>query len=121
MTTYYPIVIERETSGAVSAYVPGLPVYAAADTRAKAEQAIRATLAAYLDAHPDSAPTSHVRVARVSDDGSGVQLVGVGALLGAGRSRRKARASQLNGRLGGRPRKKAALRKKPNLRKKHVE
>ena len=30
MTTYYPIVIETEASGAVSAYVPGLPVYAAA-------------------------------------------------------------------------------------------
>ena len=109
MTTYYPIVIETETSGAVSAYVPGLPVYAAADTRPKAEQAIRATLAAYLGAHPDSAPTSHVRVARVSD-GSKVQLVGVGALLGTGRSPRKARASQLNGRLGGRPRT-TALRK----------
>ena len=104
MTTYYPIVIETETNGAISAYVPGLPVYAAADTRSKAEQAIRATLAAYLVAHPDTAPTSSVRVARVSG-GSRVQLVGVGALLGAGRSRRKARASQLNGRLGGRPRK----------------
>jgi predicted RNase H-like HicB family nuclease len=102
MTTYYPIVIEIETSGAFSAYVPGLPVYAAADTRAKAEQAIRATLAAYLVAHPDTAPTSAVRVARVSE-GSKVQLVGVGALLGAGRSRRKARSSRLNGRLGGRP------------------
>ena len=68
MTTYYPIVIETETSGAVSAYVPGLPVYAAADTRLKAEHAIR-------------------------------------ALLGTGRSRRKARSSQANGRLGGRPRK----------------
>ena len=107
MTTYYPIVLETETSGAVSAYVPGLPVYAAADTRAKAEQAIRSTLAAYLDAHPDAAPTSAVRVARVSD-GSHVQLVGVGALLGTRRSRRKAQASQLNGRLGGRPRTTAA-------------
>jgi predicted RNase H-like HicB family nuclease len=104
MTTYYPIVIETETSGAFSAYVPGLPVYAAADTRVKAEQAIRSTLAAYLGAHPDTVPTSAVRVARVSD-GSRVQLVGVGALLGAGRSPRKARSSQLNGRLGGRPRK----------------
>ena len=111
MTTYYyPIVLETETSGAVSAYVPGLPVFAAADTRPKAEQAIRATLAAYLAAHPDTAPRSTVRVARVSD-GSKVQLVGVGALLGAGRSRRKARASQLNGRLGGRPRKTAASRR----------
>jgi predicted RNase H-like HicB family nuclease len=105
MTTYFPIVIETETSGAVSAYVPGLPVYAAADSRAKAEQAIRRTLAAYLTVHPETAPTSRVRVARVSD-GSKVQLVGVGALLGAGRSPRKARSSQMNGRLGGRPRKK---------------
>src|SRR5688572_28855998 len=102
MTTYYPIVIERETSGAVSAYVPGLPVYAAADTRPKAERLICATLAAYLDAHPDAAPASAVRVARVSG-GSHVELVGVGALLGARRSLRKVRASQRNGRLGGRP------------------
>jgi predicted RNase H-like HicB family nuclease len=108
MTTYYPIVIETETSGAVSAYVPGLPVFAAADTRTKAEQAIRGTLAAYLEAHPDSVPTSDVRVARVSDGrGSKVRIVGIGALLGTGRSRRKARASQVNGRLGGRPRKTA--------------
>jgi predicted RNase H-like HicB family nuclease len=108
MTTYYPIVIETETSGAVSAYVPGLPVFAAADTRIKAERAIRETLAAYLEAHPDSVPTSDVRVARVSDgQQSKVHIVGVGALLGTGRSRRKARASQVNGRLGGRPRKTA--------------
>ncbi|MBI2829168.1 MAG: type II toxin-antitoxin system HicB family antitoxin [Acidobacteria bacterium] len=108
MTTYYPIVMETEASGAVSAYVPGLPVFAAADTRTKAERAIRGTLAAYLEAHPDSVPTSQVRVARVSDrQRSKVRIVGVGALLGAGRSRRKARASQVNGRLGGRPRKTA--------------
>jgi predicted RNase H-like HicB family nuclease len=108
MTTYYPIVIETEASGAVSAYVPGLPVFAAADTRTKAEQAIRETLTAYLEAHPDSLRTSDVRVARVSDgQRSKVHIVGVGALLGAGRSRRKARASKVNGRLGGRPRKTA--------------
>ena len=108
MTTYYPIVIESEASGAVSAYVPGLPVYAAADTRAKAEQAIRETLAGYLEAHPDSVPTSDVRVARVSGARrTNVHIVGVGALLGSGRSRRKARTSRKNGRLGGRPRKMA--------------
>jgi predicted RNase H-like HicB family nuclease len=103
MTSYFPIVIDTEANGAVSAYVPGLPVYAAADTPAKAESAIRSTLAAYLDAHPESTPTSRVRVARVAN--GSVRLVGVGALLGTGRSRRKARASALNGRLGGRPRK----------------
>jgi len=108
MTSYYPVVIETEATGAVSAYVPGLPVFAAADSRAKAEQAIRQTLTAYLEAHPDSVPTSDVRVARVSDrHRSRVSIVGVGALLGSGRSRRKARASQANGRLGGRPRKSA--------------
>jgi predicted RNase H-like HicB family nuclease len=108
MTTYYPIVIETEASGAVSAYVPGLSVFAAADTRTRAERAIRETLAAYLEAHPDSVPTSDVRVARVSDgQRPKVHIVGVGALLGTGRSRRKARASQVNGRLGGRPRKNA--------------
>jgi hypothetical protein len=32
MTMLYPIVLETEESGAVSAYVPGLPVYAAADS-----------------------------------------------------------------------------------------
>ena len=108
MTSYYPIVFEAEASGAVSAYVPGLPVFAAADTRAKAERAIRETLAGYLEAHPDSAPTSMVRVARVSGaQRSKVHIVGVGALLGTGRSQRKARASQVNGRLGGRPRRPA--------------
>jgi hypothetical protein len=36
MTDFYPIVLETEDRGAVSAYVPGLPVYAAAETHAKA-------------------------------------------------------------------------------------
>ena len=108
MISRYPIVIETEISGAVSAYVPGLPVFAAADTRAKVKQAIRETLASYLEAHPESAPTSEVLVARVSDgQRSKVHIVGVGALLGTGRSQRKARTSRLNGRLGGRPRKTA--------------
>ena len=108
MTNHYPIVIETELNGAVSAYVPGLPVFAAANTRAEAERAIRRTLQAYLAAHPDSVPTSAVRVARVSiGQRSTVRIVGVGALLGTGRSRLKARASKLNGRLGGRPRKTA--------------
>jgi hypothetical protein len=105
MTTYYPIVIETEGNRAVSAYIPGLPVDAAADTRAKAQRAIRDTLAAYVAARPGSVPTCDVRVARVPRGGSAVRIVGVGALLGTGRSRRKARVSRRNGSLGGRPRK----------------
>ena len=106
MTVHYPIVLETEASGAVSAYVPWLPVYAAADSHARAERAIRAVLTAYLEAHPDSRPHARVRVARLSDRQSGrVDIVGVAALVGARRSAAKARASRANGRLGGRPRK----------------
>jgi predicted RNase H-like HicB family nuclease len=104
MTVHYPIVLETEANGAVSAYVPGLPVYAAADSHAKAERAIRGVLTAYLNAHPASRPGARVRVARVSDRGkTRVSVVGVAALVGARRSDAKARASRANGRLGGRP------------------
>jgi predicted RNase H-like HicB family nuclease len=106
MTLLYPIVLETEESGAVSAYVPGLPVYAAAETRAKAERAIRTVLTAYLEAHPDSRPDARVRVARFSTTARAkVDIVGPAALVGAHRSTTKARASRENGRLGGRPRK----------------
>jgi hypothetical protein len=101
----YPIVLETEDSGAVSAYVPGLPVYAAAETHAKAERAIRAVLTEYLNAHPASRPEARIRVARFSDRGKPkIDIVGVAALVGARRTPTKARASRLNGRLGGRPR-----------------
>jgi predicted RNase H-like HicB family nuclease len=111
MTMLYPIVLETEESGAVSAYVPGLPVYAAADSHAKAERAIRTVLAEYLNAHPTSRPGARVRVARVSNRGkTRVYVVGVAALVGATRSDAKARASRANGRLGGRPPKNATTR-----------
>lgn len=111
MTQLYPIVLETEDSGAVSAYVPGLPVYAAADTHTKAERAIRTVLAAYLDAHPDSRPEARVRVARCSTTArTTVDIVGPAALVGAHRSATKARASRANGRLGGRPPKNATTR-----------
>jgi hypothetical protein len=112
MTMLYPIVLETEESGAVSAYVPGLPVYAAADTHAKAERAIRAILTEYLSAHPATQPEARVRVARFTDSGRGrVDIVSVAALIGAQRSATKARASRSNGRLGGRPRADAAARR----------
>jgi hypothetical protein len=116
MTMHYPIVLEAEKSGAVSAYVPGLPVYAAADSHAKAERAIRMVLTEYLKTHPDSRPDARVRIARVTDRGKAkVTVVSVAALVGARRSADKARASRVNGRLGGRPRKdftKRAIRTK---------
>jgi predicted RNase H-like HicB family nuclease len=109
MTMLYPIVLETEDSGAVSAYVPGLPVYAAADSHAKAERAIRAVLAAYLEAHPASRPGARVRVARVSSGAkTNISVVSVAALVGARRSVAKAQASRANGRLGGRPPKSAS-------------
>ena len=106
MTMLYPIVLATEENGAVSAYVPGLPVYAAADSHAKAERAIRAVLTVYLNAHPTSRPDARVRVARFSDSGKRkVDIIGVAALVGAKRTDAKARASRANGRLGGaRPR-----------------
>jgi predicted RNase H-like HicB family nuclease len=112
MTVLYPVVLETEESGAVSAYVPGLPVYAAADTHAKAERAIRTVLTAYLEAHPDSRPDARVRVARLSTaPRTKVDIVGPAALVGAHRSTSKARASRENGRLGGRPRKAETTRR----------
>lgn len=111
MTMLYPVVLETEDSGAVSAYVPGLPVYAAADSHAKAERMIRAVLTEYLNAHPGSRPDARVRVARFSETGKRkVEIVGVAALVGAKRTAAKARASRANGRLGGRPPKDATRR-----------
>ena len=109
MTRHYPIVFEREDSGAISAYVPGMPLYAAADTRADAERAIRHLLIAYLDAHPAARPDAQVRVASVSE--RRVAIVGVAALVGATRSVAKARAARVNGRLGGRPRARATSKR----------
>ena len=109
MTQLYPIAPETEDSGAVGAYVPGLPVYAAAETHAKAERASRTVLTAYLETHPDSRPEARVRVARFSTTTrTTVDIVGPAALVGAHRSTTKARAARENGRLGGRPRKAAA-------------
>ena len=116
MNLYFPIVLDTEESGAISAFVPGLPIYAAADTQAAAKRAIRDLLRAYLDAHPETRPSAEVSVAQVSPAKSSatrlqtrrprvVTLRGVGALLGSVTSPARAMASRENGRLGGRPKK----------------
>ena len=110
MASHFPIIVEREESGVFSAYVVGLPVYAQGATELKAERAIRSTLMAYLEAHPDTpASTARVRIAAVRTPfvGGGkpfVALKSAAALLGASTSRRKTAAARATGRLGGRPR-----------------
>lgn len=113
MTQYFPIIVEQESNGAFSAWVAGLPgVYAAADTAAAAKRGIRDALAAHLDAlqalgrQPQlKANVTVLRRDVYAKRGASLRFVGVGALLGTGRSQAKARSSALNGRLGGRPRK----------------
>jgi predicted RNase H-like HicB family nuclease len=112
MTFSYPLVFEQEESGAVSAYVPGLAVYAAADTRPKAEIAIREAVEAHLEALEElgrslPTPASTVKVLRVairSRKAPEVAIVGPGALLASASSPAKAAAARRNGARGGRPR-----------------
>jgi hypothetical protein len=114
MTRHYPIVLEHEPNGTVSAYVVGVPgVFAAADSEPAAARAIRLALRAHLaglDASQARGPLSKasLRVAKVTyrkgQPSPDVGLVGLGALLGRSRSAAKARAARVNGRKGGRPR-----------------
>ena len=111
MTTGYPIVFERESSGAVSAYVPGLPVYAAADSLDEAERQLCELLGLFLAdrrAHGLPVPDADtvIKVARVTTSarGTDVTIVSPAALIGRHRSPRKAAAARRNGLRGGRPR-----------------
>ena len=107
MRKHFPMVFETDASGVISAYVPGLPVYAQGTTQLRAERAIRNTLWAYLEAHPDSESSATIKVAafrpRVSRR-AGLVMMSPAALVGTRTSTRKAAASRANGLLGGRPR-----------------
>ena len=84
MTQLYPIVLETEDSGAVSAYVPGLPVYAAADTHAKAERAMFLTTTAAAGAGFTIVPR-HVlgRGFQAPSDTVNIATVGFGGMGGS--------------------------------------
>ena len=117
MTQHYPVVVEREDNGTFSAWVAGLPgVYASADTAAVAKRAIRAALAAHIEAldelgsevqpHADIVVLRYDANARTRREG--LRFVGLGALLGRTTTAAKAEAARRNGRKGGRPRRAVA-------------
>jgi hypothetical protein len=106
MSAYFPVVFETEANGAVSAFVPGLPIYAAADTRRQAASAIRQMVEHYLELEPEAVTSAELGAVRVeiTKNRRHATIVSVAAIVGRARSRAKAAASRANGKLGGRPR-----------------
>jgi hypothetical protein len=106
MNTYFPVVFETEANGAISAFIPGLPIYAAADTRRQAAQAIRQMVEHYLELDPKAGTSAEIGAVRVEHlkRARRATIVSVAALVGRTRSRAKTTAARANGRLGGRPR-----------------
>lgn len=111
----YPVVFYREDNGAISGYVPGLPIYVAADTRRQAERAMKDLIAEFVAHHTKdgAAPpstTAEIRVARIEVRQripSRVSIVSAAALIGRSTSKAKTAAARANGAKGGRPRKSA--------------
>jgi hypothetical protein len=108
MTHYFATIVEQESNGTWSAWVPGLSVYAAADTRAKVKSAIRSALAAHLVKCEDI-PKPNVDVLVLRSDTSinrarmAIKYVGLGAMMARRSSPAKTAAARLNGLKGGRP------------------
>ncbi|MDR1989869.1 MAG: type II toxin-antitoxin system HicB family antitoxin [Acidobacteriaceae bacterium] len=104
MTFHYPIVFETEASGAISAYIPGVPLYAQAKTHEEAERAMREMLTIYLaEQQPSHAPRTVVKVAKATisprvDPKWRVDIMSAASLPGRRTSARKTASSRANGR-----------------------
>ncbi|HQX82886.1 MAG TPA: hypothetical protein PKW63_14065 [Vicinamibacterales bacterium] len=112
-TAHFPLVVEEESNGTMSAYVVGVPgVYASADSARSAIAGVRRALVAHLEllervGEPLPTRQAQVRVLKVTGgrrtSRPAVTTVGLGALLGRKTSRAKAAAARANGLRGGRP------------------
>jgi predicted RNase H-like HicB family nuclease len=110
MPKYFPVVVEEESNGTFSAWVPGVPgVYAAADTVKKAKQGIRGALRAHLEVLQklgralDAIKTAEISMLTLTSHNNLQYANLASTLLGRRTSPAKARAARMNGLKGGRP------------------